>query len=33
VVGMEGLAVLPAGAARMRRGQWVDVVLLRPPPV
>ncbi len=33
VVGMEGLAVLPAGAARMRRGQWVDVILLRPPPV
>ena len=33
VVGMEGLAVLPAGAARLRRGRWVDVVLLRPPGV
>jgi molybdopterin molybdotransferase len=33
VVGMEGLAVLPAGTARMRRGQWVDVILLRPPGV
>ena len=31
VVGVEGLAVLPPGAARLRRGQWVDVILVRPP--
>jgi molybdopterin molybdotransferase len=31
VVGMEGLAVLPAGPSRLRRGQWVDVILVRAP--
>jgi molybdopterin molybdotransferase len=31
VVGLEGLAVLPAGTARLRRGQWVDVILVRAP--
>ena len=29
VVGVEGLAVLPPGAARLRRGQWVEVILVR----
>ncbi len=31
VVGLEGLAVLPPGASRLRRGQWVDVILVRAP--
>lgn len=31
VVGVEGLAVLPPGVARLRRGQWVEVILVRPP--
>jgi molybdopterin molybdotransferase len=31
VVGVEGLAVLPAGPARLPRGKWVDVLLLRAP--
>ena len=31
VVGVEGLAVLPPGATRIRRGQWVEVILVRPP--
>jgi molybdopterin molybdotransferase len=31
VVGVEGLAVLPPGPARLRRGQWVEVILVRPP--
>ena len=32
VVGVEGLAVLPAGTARLRRGHRVDVILVRAPP-
>ncbi len=31
VVGVEGLAVLPARATRLARGRWVDVILVRPP--
>ncbi|HET8734773.1 MAG TPA: gephyrin-like molybdotransferase Glp [Anaeromyxobacteraceae bacterium] len=31
VVGVEGLAVLPAGPARLPRGKWVDVHLIRAP--
>lgn len=31
VVGVEGLAVLPPGVARLRRGQWVEVILVRAP--
>jgi len=31
IVGVDGLAVLPTGAARLRRGQWVDVILVRAP--
>ncbi len=31
VVGVDGLAVLPPGSRRLRRGQWVDVILVRAP--
>jgi len=31
VVGMEALAVLPAPASRLRRGQWVEAIVVRPP--
>jgi molybdopterin molybdotransferase len=31
VVGMEALAVLPAPALRLRRGQWVEAIVVRPP--
>jgi len=31
IVGVDGFAVLPTGAARLRRGQWVDVILVRAP--
>jgi molybdopterin molybdotransferase len=31
VVGLEALAVLPAPASRLRRGQWVEAIVVRPP--
>jgi molybdopterin molybdotransferase len=31
VVGVDALAVLPAGPSRLRRGQVVEAILVRPP--
>jgi molybdopterin molybdotransferase len=33
VVGVEALAVLPAGTTRLRKGSRVEAILLRPPPL